>query len=827
MTGKRRKATTGTGRSTRTTTAAKRRVSPDGSDDSAVATGPGRSTGTATLVKTKRTTPNVAQGSSSTARTPRVLATAEQIDAHDQVLSDARKAGTGTGLAAKFAKAVQRIGKGVTIGIDSDLNLRLVTRACETVTEASSKGHVPGKEPVADGLEDRRMRDLDATVRGFVSASAATGNGAAARAHFAAAVLGVAAADATQVNAVADAVLEGLRARLTGGAPRNDALPKDVVNLLNVAAKAWRSTSEADFWEAMAAVARPAGDVSPEAFLREQVAWMGLIATLSIGDSPPVRDGDPPWTWNSAAEKADLVDELVTAAAGSTTPVTAILRRLRTLQRGADPIPRAIAAELAQLAMAALAGVRPAEPPDRRDVLKVKERAPDPGATDQDKADHRARDGLRVAAETLVGLDEGIEGRADPFDTALFRNKLSTLYVEWRERLRHYQPQEQAGGQPPAKDDLPGEQRYRRLLEVVGPLDGAVVEALDAWSAAVASGSTDPADYLAAAREAEAALEGFLQRLDGANDPKDRTRRLYKVTDQEKTTIAGVIRRLAGEVAMEAGEVLLGQVAPPTEPAAGLRHRLRQVREDRKLADSIRKVQGALKTLPIIRQLPSAKLKPKPAWLDPLTAAATAFDAANATKPPDRQALEDAAKKVLAAGRAARAGAATLPEEGLRQGVVDAVDRLYLTAAQTMEKIKPPQDGAADLLAPQISLLRQGVPQAPGPAPGVGIDKFWSDKKADALRALPAGLRKKMDTAMGLDLRAELARLSQIAAAGDADAIEAQGWTVLDIVRTYKDAIRTLPDDVGETRARLLAALDGVAVSVEALLPTAPVAVEV
>jgi hypothetical protein len=304
---------------------------------------------------------------------------------------------------------------------------------------------------------------------------------------------------------VADAALEGLRARLHGDVPKNTALPTEEVALLNDAAKAWKAIPEADFWAALAAVSRPAPNASPEAFLREQTAWMGLVAELSLADltSPlaiPGGRADPPWTWNSAAEKADLVDTLVAAAAGSPTPVTAVLRRLRTLQRGADPLPRAIAAELAQLALAALDGVKPAPDLDRKRVVQLKERPPGPNATAQEQDEHRDRETLRTAAHSLVMVDTGYS----QLDADLFRNKLSRLYREHREILRQYRP-----AKPNDENDPPGEERYRRLTEVVGPLDGAVIEALDKWSAAIASGSTDPAGYVDKAREVEAALQGL------------------------------------------------------------------------------------------------------------------------------------------------------------------------------------------------------------------------------------------------------------------------------------------------------------------------------
>jgi hypothetical protein len=53
--------------------------------------------------------------------------------------------------------------------------------------------------------------------------------------------------------------------------------------------------------------------------------------------------------------------------------------------------------------------------------------------------------------------------------------------------------------------------------------------------------------------------------------------------------------------------------------------------------------------------------------------------------------------------------------------------------------------------------------------------------------------------------------------------METAGWAVISILRVYKAVVTKLPDDRADTRARLLGALDGVAVSVERrLTPAAP-----
>ena len=270
-------------------------------------------------------------------------------------------------------------------------------RSRRSYTADRRKGYPPtAPPPPADRQADARMRDLDETVTEFMRETERRGLAGPARARFAAAVLGVVAKDGTKVEAVADAAIDGLR-ELLNGEGVSPALPKDLTTLLTAAGKAWRATSEADFWTDMAAAAQRPDGASDEAFLREQASWMGLVAELRDPDLKPPPKADkndptlPPWTWNTAAEKADLVDMLVVAAAGADSPAQAILRRLGTLTRGTDPLPRAIAAELAQLAFAALAGVKAAPALDRKEILTLKERAPGPNATLQEQTEHQTR----------------------------------------------------------------------------------------------------------------------------------------------------------------------------------------------------------------------------------------------------------------------------------------------------------------------------------------------------------------------------------------------------------------------------------------------------
>jgi hypothetical protein len=104
-----------------------------------------------TLTKTKRTGPKVA------APAEQRPATAAEIKLHDQVSAEARKAAK-SGFAARFATAMEKFSKGVTIGIDKNLEVDVIQNASVKVAKASGHGHETDAVPVADGLDDARPR---------------------------------------------------------------------------------------------------------------------------------------------------------------------------------------------------------------------------------------------------------------------------------------------------------------------------------------------------------------------------------------------------------------------------------------------------------------------------------------------------------------------------------------------------------------------------------------------------------------------------------------------------------------------------------------------
>jgi hypothetical protein len=438
-------------------------------------------------------------------------------------------------------------------------------------------------------------------------------------------------------------------------------------------------------------------------------------------------------------------------------------------------------------------------PPDRRSVLLIGEPPPAAGAPVQERIAHQARETLRDTAHALVALDDG---HPDRLAAHLFRSRLSTLYVDMREQLRQYAPR--------SDDDMPGEARHHRLLEVLGPLDRTLIEALDHWSAVLATGSTDAQRYLAAARAAREAVEAVLERMDRARDPGDQARPLFPGASPEQHRVALAVRTAAVELGLEAGEVLAGRVAPLGDPMAGLRRRLAEVREDQKRLAIERNARmgGPLLAARALRPMHLGALDG--ATVKALTSAAIVFD----TVAPDPVALETAADRLLGVVRRARAAGATLRESD-RQEVRRLADLLQEIVAERLERWPGP-------LRAKAATLRAALPTLPLPPADESPARFWNDRKAEVLAALPAEISAQVGAALSPHLGAELTQLASVAAAGDDAATEEQGWAVLRILRADKATAARLPVSRADAKARLHVALDAVALSVQRLLPPSP-----
>lgn len=156
----------------------------------------------------------------------------------------------------------------------------------------------------------------------------------------------------------------------------------------------------------------------------------------------------------------------------------------------------------------------------------------------------------------------------------------------------------------------------------------------------------------------------------------------------------------------------------------------------------------------------------------------------------------------------------------VRRAVSQVVNVLYAGAADRLQEelAKPGRDVTA--LGAEIARLRAGIPTVPTPGPGVSLAEFWSDQRAEALKVLPTTKRaKEVCGQMKADLEGELSRLTKLAQAGDHTATESQAWVVTNILRGYQYAANAMPREKANAKALLLAALDGVGVTVDRLLP--------
>jgi hypothetical protein len=267
---------------------------------------------------------------------------------------------------------------------------------------------------------------------------------------------------------------------------------------------------------------------------------------------------------------------------------------------------------------------------------------------------------------------------------------------------------------------------------------------------------------------------------------------------------------VAVELGLEAGEVLLGQLAPPGDPLAGLRQRLAELREDQKRLRSERdaRMRGPLLATIALRPMHLGALNGP--TVKALTAAAIAFDTAAARSSPDLVALEAAADRLIEVAQQARTAGAALREAD-HQEVVQLADLLHEIVAERLERWPGP-------LRTKAATLRATVPTLPLPALGESPEQFWATRKAEALATLPSKIGAQVSAMMSLHLGAELGRLTALAA-GDDPATEEQAWTVLRILRAYKATASRLPVSRADAKARLHAVLDAVALSVQRLLP--------
>ncbi len=529
--------------------------------------------------------------------------------------------------------------------------------------------------------------------------------------------------------------------------------------------------------------------------LREHLVFMGLTAELK-----PMTTS---FTWPTADAAAFQVDQLISAASrGEGLPVdmAAMYRRASELTMNGKSIPRAVTAELVRMALAELsAGVHPSvgafetpSPSDIRRGLVLEPTMSDP--TESQAADQRNQ--VRQSAEqvlTSVRFDAPRLGAsagkaALRLITRAGRGYLGETMTYQATRIVHAGERIEGGGE--AASDL------RRLLT-----SSHITDALDAWSKAYRSGTTDPAtlrplldDVASKARFLDTAIKNAFPSVSPGQSMV--------------STLKGALLANVEEVAYEATELLkqgaktmcsqVGAVATLVETYT-IQTRNRSAAEmarDSKLglADYVTK---------------TARGFEKTAWFADLKAAASAWSVADSR---DLASLSNATAafsttlarvstqvKSMPTGRAAEAATAQNMIDGLATAVIDRIERFQAADPQ----------GTAKDLPSSLTLGLQACQITLNP-PAADLAAYWRQGKQTITGTLLAG----MDAGLADKLAAW-----QKAAAGTPDptTLAQTTYTAVDAIIDYRQQVEK-SDLTNDDKAILLGLLDNLLAAMSARL---------
>jgi len=321
------------------------------------------------------------------------------------------------------------------------------------------------------GLSTPRISAMRTRLSGRLAGLAGAGTDAVdlrslARAKFVAVVLGIRGIPEVSVTQAADGILDRLRLSLAAG---------DDSGLATV----WRDT-EYRFWRSLAAATRTSPNLTASRV--DHLAWMGLVCELSPLDAD--------FGWERPRDQQQLVDRLI-AAAGEEYDIAAVYTQAADLLYNDEPLPRAVTAELVQLALANLAEVN-IDRATRLSVLEVETPKPDTtGMSCLDTAAARelwsAREKLRDNANTL---------HTEPPPGTSYQDVQRALRAEaYRFNLRELWTTalSRIGAAIDRGDDA--QARKATFDGLVG--DASLPGLLEAWSASIAA---DPPDLVALSR---------------------------------------------------------------------------------------------------------------------------------------------------------------------------------------------------------------------------------------------------------------------------------------------------------------------------------------
>jgi hypothetical protein len=200
-----------------------------------------------------------------------------------------------------------------------------------------------------------------------------------------------------------------------------------------------------------------------------------------------------------------------------------------------------------------------------------------------------------------------------------------------------------------------------------------------------------------------------------------------------------------------------------------------------------------------------------------LATAAASFDIVSSRRPPDVAALVQAADDL----RYAVLDVESAPE---LRGPLDAAkqrliaktaqlgDQLLLTAADALRRVQEKPADAADPLTPEIRDLLFHLSSRPGLGSGSHRQSWDSVDVLRTLTVRPQGADQPVSVA------AELGELDRLVQAGARDAARMQAARVVPMLLSAKGAVAAQGGMSGETRAKLLAAIDSTAFGVAGML---------
>lgn len=213
-----------------------------------------------------------------------------------------------------------------------------VDNALSSPVEVSNSG-------VSDLTPDQRLKDMENRVKEVTDTVAKAKDSAKQYnvSRYLAALFGI-----SLTTAAAVALMESL-IRAANGDPTGDIpISSDTLAQIRGLVDGWKKQSDTDYWNSLADYVDKKSKTSDALTVADQIVFMNYTIELC----PPLT----PFFWNKETDKAAMADQLV-ATSKKGTDLPGLYRSLPALQyaqpgQSATPLPRAVAADVARLALA-------------------------------------------------------------------------------------------------------------------------------------------------------------------------------------------------------------------------------------------------------------------------------------------------------------------------------------------------------------------------------------------------------------------------------------------------------------------------------------------